>query len=239
MIFAAGLGTRLFPYTNNKPKALVCLNGICLLERAIIKLKNIGVNRIVLNVHHFADQIIDFLHTNNNFDMDIKISIEKDLLLNTGGGLKNASKLFLKDSPILLYNVDVFSNTILSDFVDQHNNSDALVSMLMRDCNDERSLYFDGNMNLAGWRNNNTQQEKIVLSKSEMKVAMGFTGIHIVNYQIFNEITEKGSFSIIDLYLRLAKTHIISAIHDKSDIWIDLGKPESLHKAEKILMKNK
>jgi len=235
MIFAAGLGTRLYPYTKNTPKALVELNGISLLERAISKLKLAGVDRIVINIHHYADQIIEFLNKNNNFDFDIRISHEKDLLLNTGGGLLYAKELFLENSPILLYNVDVFSNACLSDFINEHNKSTAMASMLMRDCNDARSLYFDKNNNLAGWKNINTEEIKIVRSEKYMQKAMGFTGIHIVDYNLLDCISEKESFSIIDLYLRLAKEYKICAIYDDSDTWIDLGRPESLNKAEQIL----
>ncbi|WP_218186239.1 sugar phosphate nucleotidyltransferase [Marinifilum fragile] len=160
MIFAAGLGTRLKPYTNTKPKALVELAGKTLLERAIQKLVKLGVDRIVINVHHFADLIEDFLKENNNFGVDIRISDERDHLLDTGGGLKKAIDLFIPDAPVLIYNVDILSSIDLNELIQQHESSKALVSMVMRKRESSRYLYFNKEKQLTGWKNCKTGEVK-------------------------------------------------------------------------------
>ncbi|WP_321516738.1 nucleotidyltransferase family protein [Marinifilum fragile] len=237
MIFAAGLGTRLKPYTNTKPKALVELAGKTLLERAIQKLVKLGVDRIVINVHHFADLIEDFLKENNNFGVDIRISDERVHLLDTGGGLKKAIDLFIPDAPVLIYNVDILSSIDLNELVEQHESSKALVSMVMRKRESSRYLYFNKEKQLTGWKNCKTGEVKQARVDMEESKPLAFSGIHIVDPKLFDLIEEDGKFSIIDLYLRLAKTEKMLAYKDQSDLWFDLGKPEQLQKAE-ILIKN-
>lgn len=206
MIFAAGLGTRLKPYTNTKPKALVELAGKTLLERAIQKLVKLGVDRIVINVHHFADLIEDFLKENNNFGVDIRISDERDHLLDTGGGLKKAIDLFIPDAPVLIYNVDILSSIDLNELIQQHESSKALVSMVMRKRESSRYLYFNKEKQLTGWKNCKTGEVKKARVDMEESKPLAFSGIHLVNPKLFDLIEEDGKFSIIDLYLRLAKT---------------------------------
>ena len=237
MIFAAGLGTRLKPYTNNKPKALVELAGKTLLERAIEKLKKLGVDRIVINVHHFANLIDDFLKENNNFGMDIRISDEREELLDTGGGLKKAKELFIPNEPILIYNVDILSTIDLNKFINEHIASNTLVSMVMRDRKSSRYLYFNKENQLTGWTNNKTGERKVARPDMDQSDPLAFSGIHLVDPKIFNLIEEEGKFSIIDLYLRLAKTEKMLAYKDQSDVWFDLGKPEQLKEAEKVIDK--
>ncbi|WP_321299136.1 nucleotidyltransferase family protein [Marinifilum fragile] len=237
MIFAAGLGTRLKPYTNTKPKALVELAGKTLLERAIQKLVKLGVDRIVINVHHFADLIEDFLKENNNFGVDIRISDERDHLLDTGGGLKKAIDLFIPDAPVLIYNVDILSSIDLNELIQQHESSKALVSMVMRKRESSRYLYFNKEKQLTGWKNCKTAEVKQARADMEESEPLAFSGIHLVDPKLFDLIEEDGKFSIIDLYLRLAKTEKMLAYKDQSDLWFDLGKPEQLQKAE-ILIKN-
>jgi Nucleoside-diphosphate-sugar pyrophosphorylase involved in lipopolysaccharide biosynthesis/translation initiation factor 2B, gamma/epsilon subunits (eIF-2Bgamma/eIF-2Bepsilon) len=237
MIFAAGLGTRLKPYTNTKPKALVELAGKTLLERAIQKLVKLGVDRIVINVHHFADLIEDFLKENNNFGVDIRISDERDHLLDTGGGLKKAIDLFIPDAPVLIYNVDILSSIDLNELIQQHESSKALVSMVMRKRESSRYLYFNKEKQLTGWKNCKTGEVKKARVDMEKSKPLAFSGIHLVDPKLFDLIEEDGKFSIIDLYLRLAKTEKMLAYKDQSDLWFDLGKPEQLRKAE-ILIKN-
>lgn len=236
MIFAAGLGTRLKPYTNNKPKALVELAGKTLLERAIVKLKDLGVDRIVINVHHFADLIEEFLKENNNFGVDIRISDERNQLLDTGGGLKKAKELFIPNEPVLIYNVDILSAIDLNKFINEHNSSNALVSMVMRERVSSRYLYFNKQNQLTGWENCKTKEKKVARPDMDESEPLAFSGIHMVDSKIFDLIKEDGKFSIIDLYLRLAKTEKMMAFKDQSDIWFDLGKPEQLKEAEKIIM---
>ncbi len=237
MLFAAGVGTRLKPLTNNKPKALVELNGKTFLEHAIIKLKAVGVTRIVINVHHFADLVENFVRK-NDFGIDIRISDEREQLLDTGGGLKKAAPLFIPNAPILVYNVDIFSNIDLQQLLNEHNSSKALITMAVRnrDCN--RCLYFNDDKQLTGWGNNQTGEIKQARADMAQSKPIAFTGIHVISPKLFPKITETGAFSIIDLYLCLAKTEKIIAFADNSDVWFDLGTPKQLQIAENILKKS-
>ena len=237
MIFAAGLGTRLQQYTKNCPKALVSLNGKPLLEHCIIKLKDFGVNRIVINVHHFADQIEAFLESKNNFGMDIRISDERKLLLDTGGAIKHAKSLFIANAPILIYNVDILSSLNLKDLVACHKKNKALATLNLRAKNTNRYLCFNEEGLLCAWKNDVTKEEKIVNESHLNSNSYSFSGIHIIDYSLLDLIEEEGVFSIIDLYLRLAKNYKIAGYYDTSDLWMDLGKPEELEKAELLIKK--
>ena len=236
MIFAAGLGTRLQSETAGKPKALVEISGRTLLEHAIGYLKKFGITEMVINVHHFADQIIDFLHANRNFGINIQISDERDFLLDTGGGLKKAGALFSGNGPIVLYNVDIFTNLDLYHLFSFHIRQKALATLVVRKRETSRYLLFDRNYQLTGWKNVKTNEIKIcrpeLVNESE---AFAFSGIQIVNPDIFELIVEEGKFSIIDLYLRLAQSHVIKAFVDDSQMWLDLGKKEQLPDAERLI----
>lgn len=235
MIFAAGLGTRLKPFTNNKPKALVEVAGKTLLERAILKLLELKVDRIVINVHHYADLIEEYLAENKNFGLDIRISNERESLLDTGGGLLKAADLFIPNAPILIYNVDILSSLDLHRLIDDHTKSEALVSMVMRNRRSSRYLFFNKEKQLSGWKNFKTGEIKEARADMEESKPMAFSGIHLIDPKLFSLITEKGKFSIIDLYLRLAKEEKIMAYYDCSEIWSDLGKPEDLAWAQEHL----
>jgi len=237
MIFAAGLGTRLQHYTKNCPKALVKLNGKPLLEHCILKMKDFGVDRIVINVHHFADQIEDFLESNENFGLDIRISDERDLLLDTGGAIKKAAPLFIPNAPILIYNVDVLSSLDLGDLLSAHKQNQALATLNLIDKKTDRYLCFNHDGLLCAWKNDATHEEKIVNDSHLNSKAYSFSGIHIIESELLDLIEEEGVFSVIDLYLRLAKNHRIAGFHDSSDLWMDLGKPEELLKAETLMKK--
>ncbi|RZT96524.1 nucleotidyltransferase-like protein [Ancylomarina subtilis] len=237
MIFAAGLGTRLQHYTKNCPKALVKLNGKPLLEHCILKMKDFGVDRIVINVHHFADQIEDFLESNENFGLDIRISDERDLLLDTGGAIKKAAPLFIPNAPILIYNVDVLSSLDLGDLLSAHKQNQALATLNLIDKKTDRYLCFNHDGLLCAWKNDATHEEKIVNVSHLNSKAYSFSGIHIIESELLDLIEEEGVFSVIDLYLRLAKSHRIAGFHDSSDLWMDLGKPEELLKAETLMKK--
>lgn len=232
LIFAAGLGTRLRPLTNNCPKAMVELDGKPLLYHTIMKLKNYGVKRIVINVHHFAEQIISFIDK-NNFGVDIVISDERDLLLDTGGGLKKAHDLFIPGEPILIHNVDVLSDFDINNLIDRHSGSNALATLLVRTEFGDRA-FMSYNDRLTGWRNSNTGEEKLVNEDFTISQPVGFTGIHIVSYEILQKITEKGTFSVVDVYLRLAKDNYIQTYIDDSSLWMDLGTVDQLNKAEEL-----
>lgn len=233
MIFAAGLGTRLKEETSLKPKALVEVGGKTLLFHAIEKLKKSGITEIVVNVHHFADQVIQYVNS-SDFGIRIHISDERDLLLDTGGGLKKAAPFFEGTEPILIYNVDILSNIDLSLVNKQHLETGALATLTVRKRETQRYLKFS-NKQLTGWINKKTGETKISLPEVfENSEEMAFSGIHMVQPEIIKMMPETESFSIIDLYLELAKTQKIMAFYDDSDLWIDVGKPEELELARKI-----
>lgn len=233
MIFAAGLGTRLRPLTNCCPKAMVDLGGKPLLEHVIMKLKHYGVERIVINVHHFAEQIISFVK-NKDFGVDIMISDERDLLLDTGGGLKKAEAFFIPGKPIIIHNVDVFSDFDIDILIQKYKNSGSLATLWVRPEYGDRA-FMAYNNRLTGWRNSNTLEEKVVNNDYYRSIPVGFTGIHIVDYEILKKITEKGSFSVVDVYLRLAKDNIIETYTDDNFFWMDLGTIDQLNKAKELL----
>jgi NDP-sugar pyrophosphorylase family protein len=224
MILAAGLGTRLRPITNTTPKALVKVGGITLLEGAILHLADYGVKEIVINVHHFADQVIQYLEQNGNFGLDITISDERDHLLDTGGGLKKVSRYFAGGKPFFVRNVDIVSDLDLHSMMDQHLKSHALVTLAIRNRETSRYFLFDPDHRLCGWTNLNTG-EKILSLEPDMNLEMiAFSGIQILNPEIFALITEKGKFSLTGLYLRLAKDNLIKGFVDIGSVWRDVGK---------------
>lgn len=234
MILAAGLGTRLQPLTSDKPKALIEIAGKTLLQLAIEKVINGGYEEIVINVHHFADQIIEYLYLNDNFGQDITISDERHQLLDTGGGIKKVESLLSGSSPFLVYNVDVLSAIDLQTLRSYHNERGGLATLSVRNRKSSRYLVFDDHMILTGWKNSVTG-EKLSVSDSKQSQLYAFSGIQIIDPAIFDLITESGTFSLISLYLRLAENNNIFGYIDTSDIWIDLGKPEQLREAEKYL----
>ena len=236
MIFAAGLGTRLKPLTDNKPKALVELNGKPILEHLILRLKKQGFNNFVINVHHFADQIESFLKKNNNFNANIEISDERKQLLETGGGLLKA-KRFLESSEIfIIHNADIFCDIDLNSLIEQHLKNNALATLAVQKRDSSRKLLFDEKNYLCQWKNIKTNKIKEARIPVGSLTERSFSGIHIINSNIFKFIIEKGKFSIIDLYLRLSKDHKISAFETKHNYWFDLGKPENILEAEKSLI---
>lgn len=232
-IFAAGLGTRLFPLTDEKPKAMVEIAGKPMLQMQIERLKKFGFNYIVVNVHHFSEQIINFLK-NNDFGVEIKISDETNELLNTGGGLKNAQQFFNEGDIFLVHNVDIYSNIDLRDMYDFHLNSCNLGTMAVKHRDSSNYLLFDETDRLCGWKSYKTHSEIISIKKAYYN-EMAFSGIYVFNYEIFELMQRKGSFSIIPELLTIAKTDRIGAyIHDDKEI-LDLGKPSAIKECEIIL----
>lgn len=235
LIFAAGLGTRLKEQTQNKPKALVSLAGKPLLQHAIEHLKSFGIEYIVINIHHFADQVIDFVKEHDFFGIKIDFSDERDHLLDTGGGLKKAESYLNGNEPILIYNVDIVSNLDLNKLLEFHRQNKALATLAVRQRKTSRYLMFNQNLFLSGWKNVSTGEAIISCEDSfGESQPFAFSGIHIVQPEILSLITETGKFPIMDLYLRLAKNHPIKAYIDQSDVWMDLGKPDQLAEAEKL-----
>jgi len=233
-ILAAGLGTRLFPYTSDRPKALVELKGITLLERAIRKVNELNVTEIIVNIHHFGEQIAEFLEEKENFHLPIKISDERDHLLDTGGAILKARPLLGESEPFLVYNVDILSSIDLNELSLYHASKGGLATMAVRDRMTDRYMVFDPEMVFAGWRNIKTGEENLVRN-SILLQNYAYSGIQIVEPEIFSLITEIGKFSVIQLYLRLAAEYNIYGFIDNSSLWMDLGKPEQLAEAEKIM----
>ncbi len=232
MIFSAGLGTRLYPYTIANPKALVEINKKTFLEIAIRKFIKIGVKDIIVNVHHFPDQIIQLLKDKQNFGINISISDERDQLLDTGGGIKRASWFFNDGEPFFVHNVDVLTDINLEQMWNFHHDNKALASLAVRNRETSRYLLFDSSNILCGWENIKTA-EKILARASEKLRRLAFSGVHIIDPLIFNSMNETGMFSIIKAYLRLAtENRIVGFEHDESS-WLDIGTPEKLEEAKK------
>lgn len=230
MIFAAGLGTRLKPFTDNHPKALAVVNGKPLLQRNIEYLKSFGINEIVINVHHFADQIIEFLEENNYFGIEITISDETDQVLETGGGLVKAKANFEED--FLVMNVDILTDLNLTDFIKAHQENKALVTLAVSDRNSSRKLFFNKQNELKGWRNLKTEEEIKAVDSLENCKDLAFSGIHVISPALFDKITEKGKFSIMKIYMDLMQTESILGFDHSGGILIDVGRPESVLEAE-------
>lgn len=240
MLFCAGLGTRLRPLTNNKPKALVELSGKSLLQWNIEKLKNLGIHDFVINIHHFADEIENYLNEHDNFGVNIKISDERQALLDTGGGLKKARHLLDSGEDILLHNVDIISNLNLQEMISFHEEHKPLASLAVRSRKTSRYLMFeDESQELTGWTNIKTGELKISKISSELVSNYGFSGIHIISPKVFDLLPEEDEFSIIDGYLEMAKSHKILCFPHEDSYWFDVGKPENLEAAEKMMIKNK
>jgi NDP-sugar pyrophosphorylase family protein len=233
MILAAGLGTRLQPLTNNKPKALVEVNGKTLLETTINKIIQAGITEIVINVHHFAQQVIDFVKEKNSFGIDIHFSDETEELMDTGGGLKKASWFLKGGEPFLVYNVDILSDIDLRHLINHHKKNEALVTLAVRKRKTSRYLLFDKDFTLYGWQNVKTGEKKIAREKLDLNL-FAFSGIHIIEPAIFDLINKTGRFSIIDVYLKLAKEYRILGYDHSQTQWLDLGRIENLKEAEKL-----
>lgn len=233
MIFAAGLGTRLRPLTLDRPKAMVEVNGMPLLEIVIRRLMYFGVKEIVVNIHHFGELILDFLAGKKNFGIDIAISDERNLLLDTGGGLKKAAPL-LGDAPFLVHNVDVISNLDLKSFFAFHSKSNALATLALRKRESSRYLLFDHTGLLSGWRNAKTGERKICRKATQFE-DFAFSGIHVIDPRIFNFMPDESVFSIIDVYLEAGKTEIIQGYPHSESIWLDVGKLPAVKAAVTVM----
>ena len=238
MIFAAGLGTRLRPLTNNKPKALVEVKGKTLLEYCIRRLKLFGYTDIIVNIHHFGKQIISFLERNNNFGINISISDERDLLLNTGGGLKKAASFFGENEDFLVVNVDILHNIDFHLLRKTHIENKNLVTLAVSDRKTSRYLLFDEENKLGGWCNKKTGEiifcVNIFRGHCEL-TPMAFSGLQMVNSKIFNFMPEENVFSIIDVYLKAASKAQLMAFRHEEDIWLDVGKHDALAKAAEMI----
>lgn len=240
MIFAAGLGTRLKPLTDNTPKALLPIAGKPMLEHTILKLKAAGFNEIVINIHHFGQQILDFLKKNQNFGLTIHISDEQDYLLDTGGGIKKAAAFLQGNEPFLIHNVDIISNVDLRRLYEAHSCQNSIATLLVSQRETSRYLLFNKENRLCGWRNKETGEIKSHYPDfvPELYTEYAFGGVHVLSPQIFEWLEEwTGKFSIIDFYLSIAAHANIHAYPPAGLKLIDVGKPDTLRKAEDLVKK--
>ena len=235
MVLAAGLGTRLRPLTDDRPKALVEIEGRTLLEIALTRLSAFGICEVIVNLHHFADMVVDYLGAKQNFGMRIEISRE-EVLLDTGGGLKQTAWFFLEDSaerdqPFLLHNVDVLSNIDLGRMVQFHKEQQALATLAVQERKSSRYLLFDEQGQLCGRRFEREDRIELVRPSRPLE-ALAFSGIHVISPRLLGMMTEDGAFSIIDAYLRLAaRDERIVAFRADEYYWRDLGTIDSLQQA--------
>lgn len=237
MIFAAGLGTRLRPLTNDRPKALVELCGKTLLHHHLHGLRAIGIRDIVINVHHFAPKVIAFIHHPQFNDLSIRVSDESDLLLDTGGGLLRAAPLLTDSDPFLLINVDIITNADLEQLIRAHQTSGSMVTLATNTRQSSRVLKVTQGGLLGGWANLATGQE-IVARPAEALHNEAFCGIHVLSPKIVEHFSKKGAFPIIPEYLAIAARYPIVCQPIKADYWFDVGKPADLHEAEMFLSKS-
>jgi NDP-sugar pyrophosphorylase family protein len=239
MILAAGLGTRLRPLTDDRPKALVEVAGRTLLEITLSRLRTFGVRQVIINVHHFADMVVDYLKRNDDFGMRIEISRE-EALLDTGGGLKKAAYFFLDnssrlDEPFILHNVDVISTIDLGRMAEFHAEHQALATLAVQERETSRYLLFDEQLRLCGRRAGREQNAELIRSSPQLK-ALAFSGVHIISSRLLSMMIEEGAFSIITSYLRLASQgENILAFRADSYYWRDLGRPENVVQVERDL----
>lgn len=235
MILAAGLGTRLRPLTNSIPKALIKIKEHTLLELQIKRLKSFGFNKIIINIHHYSKLIEDYLKRNSNFGCKIELSDESEQLLETGGALKKAARFFSDTSPFLIHNVDVITDLNLNRLFDHHKKENAITSLAVMERKSSRYLVFDEEYYLVGWKNEKTEESKVVRKPIGKIKLLAFSGIQIVEPKIFKYFPHKNVFSLVDLYLAAASQEKVTAFNHSDDIWFDLGKKENLVAAEKKL----
>ncbi len=235
MIFAAGLGTRFKPWTDHHPKALAIINGKSLLQRNIEYLQQYGIDQVVVNVHHFAEQLITTIQQNNGWGSTVTISDESDEVLETGGGLLKAAPLLEGDGPFIVMNADILTDLDLAAMKTAHNKYRPLATLATTNRSTSRYFLFDENDRLCGWRNVQTGNEKIAINGTQQLPA-AFSGIHIIDPAIFDVITQRGKFSMVDVYLSLAPAYIIRRFDHSGGKLIDVGKPEAIDKAEQLFL---
>lgn len=233
-LLSAGLGTRLKPFTDKHPKALAPVNGKPLLAHNIRYLQRFGISEVVVNVHHFADQIEAALHTNQGYGLPFHISDERDTVLETGGGLLHAAKFFQEEYFVMM-NVDILTNFDLSRLIHLAGEQKTLASLAVMQRNSSRQLLFDQGMQLCGWQQMQTGALRMAREGVGLR-SFAFSGIHVLHTDIFAKIRQQGKFSIIDVYLDLASQERILGLDHSGDILLDVGKPESLEKAATLFL---
>ena len=248
MILAAGLGTRFKPWTDRHPKALATINGKSLLQRNIEYLQQHGIRDVVVNVHHFAGQIVEMLHVHNGWGSHITVSDETDQVLETGGGLQKA-RPWLEKAPFVVMNVDILTDLDLSEMIRDHFDHRPLATLAVTGRTTSRYFLFNDRQELCGWRNTKTGEERIARPASSAKTAgaadgsglpadglvqRAFSGIHVIDPAIFPMIRQQGKFSMVDVYLDLAATQLIRGFDHSGSRLIDVGRPESVELAARM-----
>jgi NDP-sugar pyrophosphorylase family protein len=244
MILAAGLGTRLKPFTDHHPKALAMVNGKSLLQRNIEYLQQYGIKEVIVNVHHFADQIIHAVQTNNGWGSIVTISDETDEVLETGGGLVRVKNYFMEEERWILMNADILTDLPLDRMIaadeifEAKAEGDLVATLAVTNRTTSRNLIFNTAGTLCGWKNNTTSEEKWAnpLKDKSTAVPKAFSGIHIVHQAFFDAVQLSGKFSMIDAYLQLAQHYAIHYYDHSDGILLDVGKPESLEKANSLFV---
>jgi MurNAc alpha-1-phosphate uridylyltransferase len=235
MILAAGLGSRLKPFTDNHPKALAPVNGKSLLQRNVEYLGSFGINDIIINVHHFAPQILETLKQANAWGANIVISDETNEVLETGGGLKKAAHFFKStNEPFVLLNVDILTDLDLKAMIDFHNSKSALATLAVSDRETSRYFLFDEKDVLSGWENVSSGEKIITRKTAGNLTRKAFSGLHIISPEIFDLMTQEGKFSMVQVYLELSKTNTIYGYNQGDCKFLDVGKPESVMQAEHL-----
>ena len=236
MIFSAGLGTRFKPWTDNNPKALALVNGKSLLQRNIEYMQKYGIKDVVVNVHHFADKVIEATMRNKGWGSSITISDERDELLETGGGLLKAKEFFTSGEMFISCNADILTDLDINKLISFHEKNKSLISFGVTNRKTSRYLLFDKNNRLCGWRNKKTGKERIPVPKENL-FEKAYSCVVVFEYDIFKLIEEKGftgKFSLIDVYLALAADNLILGYDHSGDRLVDVGKPDSIEAAESI-----
>jgi N-acetyl-alpha-D-muramate 1-phosphate uridylyltransferase len=234
MILAAGLGTRFKPWTDQHPKALALINGKTLLERNLLYLQSFGIKDVLVNVHHFADQIRHAIIVNDGWGSNISISDESHEVLETGGGLKKAAGYF-DEGPFVLMNADILTDLDLKKMISFHEKYKPLATLAVTDRKSSRYFLFDQNDQLCGWRNKKSGEE-IISIKGSLLREKAFSGIHFISPEIFPLMHQQGKFSIVDVYLELAASHMILGFDHSGSKFVDVGKPEAVADAEKMFL---
>lgn len=235
MIFAAGLGTRLKPFTENHPKALAEINGVPLLMMALRKIERLGIKKVVVNVHHFAEQVISFIEKYASNNLQILISDESQQLMNTGGGLLKAAPLFDDSADILIYNVDVITNAPIENLIKTHQQQQNLATLMVQKRDASRFLLFNSDNQLIGWRNPKTEEE-LWANKPAISNKMGFNGIQIIQGKLLKLLDNDRSFPIIPEYIKLSKEYSVRGWSNWKGEWMDVGTPEKIDQASKLLL---
>jgi MurNAc alpha-1-phosphate uridylyltransferase len=233
MIFSAGLGTRFKPWTDKHPKALALVNGKSLLQRNIEYLRQYGINDVIVNIHHFAEQVIDAIKNNNGWGSNIIISDETDMVLETGGGLLKAKNLFTPGEKFITCNVDILTDLNLHKLTAFHEKNQPLISFGVTNRKTSRNFLFDENNRLCGWINNTTGEQRISAPKGNL-VQKAYSCVVVFDYAIFDLMPFAGKFSLTDMYLELAKQHTILGFDHTGDKFVDVGKTDSVAVAEAL-----